>query len=77
VHSLPNSLTRAKESTRHTVRELFATYILCVLGFILLLGQVQPGQDEASYALTGIVFSVFLFLPIWALYRLIRFALGL
>lgn len=74
---------KIREATRHTVRELFAFWIL---GFIVLMfalptppaAPIMPGYDFAIPSIFWPVLLVdtVLFAPAWLLYRLIRFAIA-
>ena len=74
ANRLPDSVPVAR--ARHGAREILAIYVFAVIGWILFLGQQQPGVAEDHHVIPALIAAAVIVLPVWILYRFIRFAAG-
>jgi hypothetical protein len=69
-HGSPADIVR--EKFRRAVRELFTSWIAWTMAAFLFFCQTPGPEDEKMFA--AMVVALYVFLPAWALCRLIRFA---
>jgi hypothetical protein len=64
-----------RERARHAVREIFVSFFIAT-GFIAFELSDKPQGDFFTALFPAAIVGAILCIPLWLLYRLIRFAIG-